>query len=240
MLLTGSSGAASTLRCRKGRPGDGARTPRFRGLDGSWSAARTARRSATRAPAVVDQAVHSVGADRRRRRGGAVRRRRLRLRVHAQPGEPGADRRAGRRSRPTAEKQDPSTQIAGVQVQPYEGGQHVDRATQVAYTHSPPFGGAHDDSWAACNGVVYPHAGAHREPRALDGARRRVDRLQPRPGHRRRAGDAEQQGGRPALHGDVALPRARPADLAAVLGPPAQARATPTTRGSTSSSPRCG
>ena len=29
---------------------------------------------------------------------------------------------------------------------------------QVAYTHSPPFGGAHDGYWAACNGVVYPTA----------------------------------------------------------------------------------
>jgi hypothetical protein len=59
---------------------------------------------------------------------------------------------------PTAENQDPSTKIAGVQVQPYEGGLHVDRATRVAYTHNPPMGGAHDYSWAACNGVVYPEA----------------------------------------------------------------------------------
>ena len=29
---------------------------------------------------------------------------------------------------------------------------------QVAYTHSPPFGGTHDGYWAACNGVVYPTA----------------------------------------------------------------------------------
>lgn len=57
---------------------------------------------------------------------------------------------------PTAENQDPSTQIEGVVVQPYEGGQHVDPTAQVAYTQSPPFGGAHDYSWAACNGVVYP------------------------------------------------------------------------------------
>ncbi|MFL6116468.1 MAG: DUF3105 domain-containing protein, partial [Catenulispora sp.] len=26
---------------------------------------------------------------------------------------------------------------------------------KIAYTHSPPFGGAHDEVWAACNGVVY-------------------------------------------------------------------------------------
>jgi hypothetical protein len=59
---------------------------------------------------------------------------------------------------PTAQNQDPSTQIPGVQVVPFEGGQHVDPNVQVAYTHSPPFGGAHDYSWAACNGVVYPVA----------------------------------------------------------------------------------
>ena len=44
---------------------------------------------------------------------------------------------------PTAQKQDPSTDIPGV---------------QVAYTHSPPMGGTHDNVWAACNGVVYPNA----------------------------------------------------------------------------------
>jgi hypothetical protein len=59
---------------------------------------------------------------------------------------------------PTAENQDPSAQIPGVQVIQYPGGQHVDPNVQVAYTHSPPFGGAHDYSWAACNGVVYPVA----------------------------------------------------------------------------------
>lgn len=57
---------------------------------------------------------------------------------------------------PTAENQDPSTTIPGVQVTSYEGGQHIGPDVQVAYTRSPPFGGAHDYSWAACNGVVYP------------------------------------------------------------------------------------
>jgi hypothetical protein len=59
---------------------------------------------------------------------------------------------------PTAENQDPSTQLAGVQVQAFEGGVHVDPSVRVAYTFSPPIGGAHDYSWAACNGVVYPEA----------------------------------------------------------------------------------
>jgi len=56
---------------------------------------------------------------------------------------------------PTAENPDPSTQIEGVQVVEYTGGQHVNAGRQVAYTQSPPFGGAHDEAWAACDGVVY-------------------------------------------------------------------------------------
>jgi hypothetical protein len=59
---------------------------------------------------------------------------------------------------PSATNQDPSTQIQGVVTQTYAGGQHVTPDKQVAYTHSPPFGGAHDGYWAACNGVVYPTA----------------------------------------------------------------------------------
>ena len=59
---------------------------------------------------------------------------------------------------PSAENRDPSLQIAGIVTQQYAGGQHVTPDKQVAYTHSPPFGGAHDGYWAACNGVVYPTA----------------------------------------------------------------------------------
>jgi uncharacterized protein DUF3105 len=59
---------------------------------------------------------------------------------------------------PSAQNQDPSAQIAGIVTQQYAGGQHVTADKQVAYTHSPPFGGAHDGNWAACNGVVYPTA----------------------------------------------------------------------------------
>ncbi|NMH98992.1 DUF3105 domain-containing protein [Pseudonocardia acidicola] len=58
---------------------------------------------------------------------------------------------------PTAQNQDPSRQIQGVDVINYQGGQHVLPTDRVAYTHSPPFGGAHDGYWAACNGVVYPN-----------------------------------------------------------------------------------
>ncbi|MFC4943912.1 DUF3105 domain-containing protein [Pseudonocardia sp. GCM10023141] len=59
---------------------------------------------------------------------------------------------------PSATNQDPSTKIQGVVAQKYAGGQHIDRTVQVAYTHSPPFGGSHDYAWASCNGVVYPTA----------------------------------------------------------------------------------
>ncbi|MFR9802672.1 DUF3105 domain-containing protein [Pseudonocardia sp. RS010] len=56
---------------------------------------------------------------------------------------------------PSAAVPDPSTQIPGVEVVAYRGGQHVASTEQVAYTHSPPSGGAHDGMWAACTGVVY-------------------------------------------------------------------------------------
>jgi hypothetical protein len=59
---------------------------------------------------------------------------------------------------PTADNKDPSTKIPGVIALPYSGGQHVAPTQRIAYTHSPPFGGTHDNFWAACNGVVYPTA----------------------------------------------------------------------------------
>lgn len=59
---------------------------------------------------------------------------------------------------PTAENQDPARQIEGVEVVNYQGGQHAAPDERVAYVQSPPFGGTHDEVWAACNGVVYPEA----------------------------------------------------------------------------------
>ncbi|MCW2717543.1 DUF3105 domain-containing protein [Pseudonocardia sp.] len=59
---------------------------------------------------------------------------------------------------PSATDKDPSTKIPGVITATYTGGQHVQPNQEVAYTHSPPFGGTHDGFWAACNGVVYPTA----------------------------------------------------------------------------------
>ncbi|HJT03440.1 MAG TPA: DUF3105 domain-containing protein [Pseudonocardiaceae bacterium] len=59
---------------------------------------------------------------------------------------------------PSAANPDPSRQISGVLVKPYEGRQHVKPTQRVAYDQRPPFGGPHDGIWAACNGVVYPQA----------------------------------------------------------------------------------
>ena len=59
--------------------------------------------------------------------------------------------------RPSEENRDPSLAIPGIATQQYQGGQHVLGVQQVAYTNSPPYGGAHDGFWAACNGVVYPN-----------------------------------------------------------------------------------
>jgi Protein of unknown function (DUF3105) len=58
--------------------------------------------------------------------------------------------------KPTAERKDPSTQIEGIVIQDYGAGRgHISADKRVAYDHSPPFGGPHDGTWAACNGVVY-------------------------------------------------------------------------------------
>jgi uncharacterized protein DUF3105 len=56
------------------------------------------------------------------------------------------------------DNQDPSENIAGVERQKYEQGQHVDPTQRVAYDQSPPFGGPHDVVWAGCSGIVYPTA----------------------------------------------------------------------------------
>jgi Protein of unknown function (DUF3105) len=68
------------------------------------------------------------------------------------------ERNARVKFQPTAENKDPSTQIPGIVIEAYSGGQHVQPTQTVAYTHSPPFGGTHDGFWAACTGVVYPTA----------------------------------------------------------------------------------
>ena len=59
---------------------------------------------------------------------------------------------------PSESNQDPSKAIAGVKVREYTFGLHVQAPRRVAYDQSPPYGGAHDQVWAACNGVVYDKA----------------------------------------------------------------------------------
>ncbi|MBF6212236.1 DUF3105 domain-containing protein [Nocardia puris] len=58
---------------------------------------------------------------------------------------------------PSAERQDPSDQIAGVTKVDYASGagKHVTEIQRVAYDQTPPFGGPHDQAWADCTGVVY-------------------------------------------------------------------------------------
>jgi type II secretory pathway pseudopilin PulG len=59
---------------------------------------------------------------------------------------------------PTAQNPDPSTKIEGVTTAQYTGSVHVLATERVAYDKTPPFGGPHDGSWAACTGIVYPNA----------------------------------------------------------------------------------
>ena len=71
---------------------------------------------------------------------------------------------------PSATNQDPSTQITGIVAQQYAGGQHVTPDKQVAYTHSPPFGGSHGQPTPASAGSA---AGSSpRATRTSDAARR--------------------------------------------------------------------
>jgi hypothetical protein len=60
------------------------------------------------------------------------------------------------RFEPSEDNQDPSEDIQGVEVIDYDPGKHTLTSTQrVAYDKSPPFGGAHDQVWADCQGTVY-------------------------------------------------------------------------------------
>ncbi|AYF74959.1 DUF3105 domain-containing protein [Nocardia yunnanensis] len=59
---------------------------------------------------------------------------------------------------PSPQQKDPSDRIPGVVKKEYPAGMHVTAKQRVAYDQSPPFGGPHDGSWAACTGVVYPKA----------------------------------------------------------------------------------
>ncbi|AXB44918.1 DUF3105 domain-containing protein [Amycolatopsis albispora] len=59
---------------------------------------------------------------------------------------------------PSEDNPDPSGAIPGIVRRDYDPGLHVVAPQRVAYDHSPPFGGRHDQVWANCNGVVYPTA----------------------------------------------------------------------------------
>lgn len=68
------------------------------------------------------------------------------------------ERAEAQRYAPSADNPDPSVGIAGVTEVEYEPGNHVQAPQRVAYDQSPAFGGAHDQYWATCTGVVYPEA----------------------------------------------------------------------------------
>lgn len=55
---------------------------------------------------------------------------------------------------PSAENKDPSQDIEGVVVTEYQP-RHAQPGQRVAYDVFPPYGGAHDPSWADCAGTVY-------------------------------------------------------------------------------------
>ena len=57
---------------------------------------------------------------------------------------------------PSAADPNPALRIQGIVTEAFQGGQHVRADQRVAYTLSPPIGGAHDAAWATCSGVVYP------------------------------------------------------------------------------------
>lgn len=56
---------------------------------------------------------------------------------------------------PSTENPDPSSTIEGVVEAEYAAGNHIGAPQRVAYDQSPPIGGAHDQYWATCTGIVY-------------------------------------------------------------------------------------
>lgn len=71
---------------------------------------------------------------------------------------PTSKKSASREYVPSETSKDPTKKIDGVVAFDYKPGLHIDPAKRVAYDKAPPFGGAHDQAWAACMGVVYPEA----------------------------------------------------------------------------------
>lgn len=56
---------------------------------------------------------------------------------------------------PSEANPDPAKKIPGVIVKDFPNADHVPADERVDYEENPPFGGPHDQSWAACTGVVY-------------------------------------------------------------------------------------
>lgn len=62
---------------------------------------------------------------------------------------------AGGEFAPSPENPDPSRAIPGVRIVDDLRASHVTADQRVAYEQRPPVGGAHDETWADCTGVVY-------------------------------------------------------------------------------------
>jgi Protein of unknown function (DUF3105) len=60
--------------------------------------------------------------------------------------------------KPSKANHDPAKAIPGIKIREYAIGLHIQAPQRVGYDQSPPYGGAHDMIWAACNGVVYTKA----------------------------------------------------------------------------------
>ncbi|GGC70476.1 DUF3105 domain-containing protein [Hoyosella rhizosphaerae] len=56
---------------------------------------------------------------------------------------------------PSADNPDPSRDIEGITIVEELSNIHVRAGQRVAYDHTPPVGGPHDEAWATCNGIVY-------------------------------------------------------------------------------------
>lgn len=56
---------------------------------------------------------------------------------------------------PSDANPDPSKKIPDVVIRDFPDTSHVPPSQRVDYKENPPFGGPHDQSWAACTGVVY-------------------------------------------------------------------------------------
>ena len=133
-----------------------------------------------------------------------------------------------------ANKASSPSDIAGLQTFDYAAGQqHV--TTPVSYKESPPVGGPHDPYWADCTGTVYTVDIRHEN--AVHGLEHGAVWITYNPDKVSQADIATlaKLVRRPERPDDVAVRGAGQRGEHPVVGPPAEGRARPPTRGSRSS-----